>query len=380
VLPLAALTFLLWLVLGTDWFLGMRRVPHLRVRPLSETPDLPTLTVVVPALNEEGTIRAGLSSVLEQDYPGLEVVALNDRSTDRTGEILEALRARYPQLTVRHVTQLPEGWLGKNHALFVGAQEARGEWLLFTDADVRFAPGALRAAVALARERGFDHLVALPRMVARSPWLGSFVAAFTLLFEFYSGLWRVARPHSKSYLGIGAFNLIRRPVYEAVGGHRPIALRPDDDMMLGKLVKRSGFRQGVALAADLIAVEWYTSVREAVRGLRKNAFAGFGYSPPLLVLALAALLLTHVVPFGAVLVTTGLTQLLYAGVLFVVALVYVSHAHFARIPAWYAPLHPVGVLVLSYAALASMVTALRQGGITWRGTFYPLRQLKGNRV
>jgi glycosyltransferase involved in cell wall biosynthesis len=380
VLPLAALTLLLWLVLSTDWFLGMRRVPHLRARSLSETPDLPTLTVVVPALNEEGTIRAGLSSVLEQDYPGLEVIALNDRSTDRTGEILEALRTQYPQLTVRHVTQLPEGWLGKNHALFVGAQEARGEWLLFTDADVQFAPGALRAAVALAREREFDHLVALPRMVARSPWLGAFVAAFTLLFEFYSGLWRVARPHSKSYLGIGAFNLIRRSVYEAIGGHRPIALRPDDDMMLGKLVKRAGFRQGVVLAAELIAVEWYTSVYEAVRGLRKNAFAGFGYSPPLLVLALAALLLTHIIPFGAVLVTTGPTRLLYAGVLLIVAFVYVGHAHFAQIPAWYAPLHPIGVLVLSYAALASMVTALRQGGISWRGTFYPLRQLKGNRL
>lgn len=278
------------------------------------------------------------------------------------------------------MSRLPEGWLGKNHALWRGAQVARGEWLLFTDADVQFAPGALRAAVAFAQDAGLDHLAALPRMVAKSPWLGSFVAVFTLLFGFYSGLWRVARPRSKRFVGIGAFNLLKRSVYGAIGGHRPIALRPDDDMMLGKLVKRAGFRQGVVLAPELMRVAWYGSVGEAIRGLRKNAFAGFAYSPAWLLLALAGLLVTHILPFAAVLMTSGLTRLLYALVLLNIALVYRYNARLCKLPAWYALLHPFGVAVLSYAALASMLRALRYGGITWRGTFYPLEQLKRNRV
>lgn len=296
VLALAALTLTRWLVLGAVWFQGMRRVPQLRASGSRVPPDLPTLTVVIPALNEAATIEAGLTTVLAQYYPGLEVVVLNDRSTDRTGEILEGLRRRHPNLEVVHLTRLPEGWLGKSHALLLGAQAARGEWLLFTDADVRFAPEALRAAVTFALDERPDHLAALPHLMAKSPPLKAFVAVFSLLFSLYSELWRVARANSTGYVGIGAFNLLKRAVYEAVDGHRPIALWPDDGMMLGKLIKRAGFRQGVVVAADLLAVEWYPGVREAVRGLRKNAFAGFGYAPARLVGAVAGLLVTHVFP------------------------------------------------------------------------------------
>jgi glycosyltransferase involved in cell wall biosynthesis len=380
VLALAAATLALWLILGAVWFRGMSRVPHLRALGSRVRPDLPTLTVVIPALNEEATIEGGLTTVLAQDYPGLEVIVLNDRSTDRTGEILEGLQRHHPNLGIVHLTRLPEGWLGKNHALLLGARAARGEWLLFTDADVHFAPGALRAAVTFALDERLDHLAALPHLTAKSPPLKAFVAVFSLLFSLYSGLWRVAQPNSASHVGIGAFNLLKRAAYEAVGGHRPIALRPDDDMMLGKLIKRAGFRQGVVVAADLLAVEWYTGVREAVRGLRKNAFAGFGYAPARLVGAVAGLLVTHAFPFVAVFVTAGPARGLYLLVLLVIALVYAYNARFSKVPARYALLHPLGVAILGYAMVASMVRALWQGGITWRGTFYPLEQLRKNRV
>lgn len=379
-LVLASLTLALLLLLSTDWFLGMRRLPHLRALSPEEMTDLPTLTLIIAALNEEATIEAGLETVLAQDYPGLEVIVINDRSTDRTGEIIERVWRRHPGLEVAHITKLPEGWLGKNHALFRGAQRARGAWLLFADADVHFTPGALRAAVAFASAHRLDHLAALPRMVSKSSLLRAFVSVFSLLFSFYSGLWRVADPRSKSHVGIGAFNLIKRSVYREVGGHRPIALCPDDDMMLGNLVKQAGFRQGLVFAADLLEVEWYMSVLEAVRGLRKNAFAGFGYSPVRLVGAVGGLVVTHIFPFVAVFVTGGLTQQLYLLVLLVIALVYAYNARFSKLPAFYALLHPVGVAILSYAMIASMVRALRQGGIAWRGTFYALEQLKKNRV
>ena len=375
-LVLAIFTLILWLGLTTDWFLGIRKVSK-----LGRGPDLthpPLLSVVIPALNEARSLEASLQSVLKQDYPNLELYVLNDRSTDATGEILERMKTQHPHLRVTHIRELPGGWLGKNHALHVGAERARGEWLLFTDADVVFEPGAFSAAVSYAVTHELDHLTALPRMISKSPLLKSFVSAFMLLFSF--GVLRASAPATKAHVGLGAFNLLRRAVYEQVGGHRAIALRPDDDMMLGKLVKNAGFKQEVVLAAELIRVEWYRSVQEAVRGLNKNAFAGLFYSPTAVLLFTSALALTHILPFVAVFTTTGLTQLLYALILANIAFVYALGSRYMKLPGWGAALHPLGTALLIYAVLESAVKATWRGGISWRGTFYPLEQLRKNKV
>ncbi len=291
---------------------------------------------------------------------------------------MERLREAYPHLDVIHIKELPNGWLGKNHALHVGARRARGDWLLFADADVQFSPDALLTAVSYAVRRDLDHLTAVPQMVSKSPWLKSFVSAFMLLFSF--GVLRASAPATKAYVGLGAFNLLRRSVYEHVGGHGPIALRPDDDMMLGKLVKAADFKQEVVLATELLRVEWYKSVREAIRGLNKNAFAGLFYSVPAVLLVTSALALTHVLPFVAVFTATGLPQLLYALVLANIVLVYALAGRYMKLPSWCAALHPVGTALLIYAILESAAKATWRGGINWRGTFYPLEQLKNNKV
>lgn len=375
---LAALTLLLWLLLTADWFLGVLRTPRLKPpAPGTEPIHYPKVSIVIPALNEAHTVEAALTSVLAQDYPDFEVIALNDRSSDATGEVLERSRDTYPRLHVVHITDLPAGWLGKNHALHVGAERATGDWLLFTDADVRFAPNALRSAVVYAVQHDLDHLTAIPQMEAKSPWLGSFVAAFMLLFSF--GVLRASGPRTEVYVGLGAFNLLRRSVYREVGGHRPIALRPDDDMRLGRLVKRAGFRQAVMFAAEFIQVEWYESVRGAVRGLNKNAFAGLHYSLPLVVLVTGTLLVTHVWPFAAVFLTGGAAQLFYMLVLLDLLFVYSVGSRFTRLPFWFVALHPVGTVILVYAILEAAFKATVQGGIRWRGTFYGLEQLKKNR-
>ena len=198
-----------------------------------------------------------------------------------------------------------------------------------------------------------------------------------LLFSF--GVLRASGPKSGVYVGLGAFNLLRRSAYRAVGGHRPIALRPDDDMQLGRLMKRAGFRQGVVLATGLLRVEWYESVRGAVRGLNKNAFAGLRYSLPLVLLVTGTLLVTHVWPFAAVFLTAGAARLLYGLVLLDIVFVYIVGGRLIRLPFWFAALHPVGTAVLVYAILEAAVKTTVQGGIRWRGTFYGLRELKKNR-
>ena len=132
--------------------------------------DMPTLSIVVPACNEEDTIERGMNSLLALDYPHLEIIAVNDRSTDRTGAILDRLALSDPRLRVLHVETLPAGWLGKNHAMHSGSQAAKGKWLLFTDADVVFAPDALRRTVAFAERECLDHLVLSPRCETHGFW------------------------------------------------------------------------------------------------------------------------------------------------------------------------------------------------------------------
>jgi glycosyltransferase involved in cell wall biosynthesis len=380
-LVVAIMTLGLWVALTTDWFLGVRRVAWLTgsaPNSASKLEAYPRLSVVIPALNEARAIEASLGSILSQDYPNLEILVLNDRSTDQTGEILERMQRKHARLKVIHIEVLPEGWLGKNHALYVGAQHTRGEWLLFTDADVQFEPHALSAALAYAMNHKLDHLTALPHLFAKSSPLKAFVSAFMLLFSF--GILRASAPATEAHVGLGAFNLLRRSTYDGVGGHKPIALRPDDDMMLGKLVKTAGFKQEVVFATDLLRVEWYTGVGEAVRGLNKNAFTGLAYSLPVVLLVNVTLVVTHIVPFVAVFFTAGGTRLLFALVLANIAFVYAVSRRFIRVPVPYALLHPLGMAILVYAISESAAKATWQGGISWRGTFYPLEQLKRNRV
>jgi cellulose synthase/poly-beta-1,6-N-acetylglucosamine synthase-like glycosyltransferase len=209
---------------------------------------IPALSVILAARDEERSVNESVVSMLAQDYSStLEVIAVNDRSTDRTGEILEELATKHPDsLRVLNVESLPEGWLGKTHALYIGSAEATGEWLLFTDADVIFSHDCSEKAVRYAIDNGLDHLTLPPEILCKGILLRSFVAAFTLIFEMTQRPWRVSDPQAQEHVGIGAFNLIRKDAYERSGTHRAIRMRPDDDMKLGQLLKRHGFRQGVA--------------------------------------------------------------------------------------------------------------------------------------
>jgi cellulose synthase/poly-beta-1,6-N-acetylglucosamine synthase-like glycosyltransferase len=379
---LAALGSLVWLALGLQWLRGIRKIPVLK--DLLE-PDLvernPALSVILAARDEEWSVNESVVSMLAQDYLGtLEVIAVNDRSTDGTGEILDELVTRFPdRLRVSKVKSLPGGWLGKTHALYIGAAQAKGEWLLFTDADVIFSGDCADRAVQYAIDNELDHLTLPPEIVCRSVLLRSFVAAFTLVFEMTQRPWQVSDPQAKEHVGIGAFNLIRKDAYETCGTHRAIRMRPDDDMKLAKLLKRHGFRQGVAYGAGLVSVEWHQGLPDAVRGLSKSMFSGLDYRIGATVAGVLVLLLTNVFPvFG--LFSRNMTGTLCRLNILSTFLVYAYRAkHFGdKTPWWYAVLHPFGICVFIYAMLRSASTTLVKGGIEWRGTRYPLKELKDN--
>lgn len=192
--------------------------------------------------------------------------------------------------------------------------------------------------------------------------------------------WAARDPSSPRFVGIGAFNLVRSSAYRSIGGHRPIALRPDDDMKLRKVLKEAGFRQGFALGRTLLEVEWYGSLSELIRGLRKNVFAAADYRLGAVVAGSAALLLLFVWPFLALLVTQGPALILHGLTVAAVLGVYAGHARHAGTRPAHAPAVPLAALVALYATWRAVLLTLVTGRVTWRSTSYPLDELEGNRV
>jgi cellulose synthase/poly-beta-1,6-N-acetylglucosamine synthase-like glycosyltransferase len=381
---LAAFGSLVWLVMGLQWFRGTRNVPLLRDFRMSDRVNRnPALSVILAARNEERSVKESVVSMLDQDYSGiLEVIAVNDRSTDRTGEVLDELVRRHPgRLRVLNVESLPEGWLGKTHGLYIGAAEATGEWLLFTDADVIFSHDCSDKAVRYAIDSGLDHLTLPPEILCKGILLRSFVTAFTLVFEMTQRPWRVSDHQAREHVGIGAFNLMKKVAYEKIGTHCAIRMRPDDDMKLAKLLKRHGFRQGVAYGTGLISVESHQTLPGAVRGLNKSMFSGLDYRIGAMVAGVLMLFLTNVLPvFG--LFSRSTTGILCRLNIFSTFLVYAYRAKHVgdETPWWYAVLHPFGIGIFIYAMVRSASTTLVNGGIEWRETRYSLKDLKDNAI
>ena len=382
-------TFFFWLavataagfvLLGAELVRGRGTLRYLAaVEPLPEA-ELPLVSVVVAARDEERNVEVAMRSLLAQDLARMELVVVDDRSGDRTGEILDRMAAADPRLRVVHVRELPPGWLGKNHALDLGAADAGGELILFTDADVVMAPETLRLAASFMVRERLDHLTMAPRIDMPGFLLRAFGVFFGICFLMFSRPWKARDPRSPSHVGIGAFNLVRASSYRRIGTHRAIAMRPDDDMKLGKLMKKNGQRQDFLVAVSHVSVEWYRSVPEAVRGLRKNGFAGLDYRVSMVVVATLTQVACFILPFVAVFLTTGSTRLLYAFSVAMILGLFGGAAREQRAPVWGGIAVPFASLLFIVIVWNATLYALLHRGIEWRGTHYPLDELRANRV
>jgi hypothetical protein len=362
------------LALGRRWIVRLAEVEPL---PPSE---MPPVSIVIPARDEAHTIEPALRSVLELEGEGIEIVVVDDRSSDGTGALVERIAGGDPRLRLLTVTELPPGWLGKNHALALGASVARGELVLFTDADVRMRPDTLRRAVAHLRRRGLDHLTLGPRLEMPGAVLEAFGVLFVLLFTLWTRPWRARDPARPEHIGIGAFNLLAVSAYRAIGTHRALALRPDDDLKLGKLVKAHGFRQEFLAGGPLVSVAWYGSVGEMIRGLRKNAFAALDYRLSPLFGATLATALLFLGPPLALVVTGGWTRVLSGAAVALALLMMAAEARALGSRARVALLYPVAALLMLAAVWNAALHALYHGAIEWRGTRYSLAELRRNRI
>ncbi|MDX1948064.1 MAG: glycosyltransferase, partial [Pirellulaceae bacterium] len=348
--------------------------------PLPERAEWPSVSLIAPARNEERNIEAALRSLMKLDYPNLEITLVNDRSTDRTGEILDRLAAEFPRLNVVHLTELPAGWLGKNHAMQLGADRSHGEWLLFTDADIVFEPSTLRRAVGHALDQNLAHLAATPDTHMPSWLLRAFTVTFAVYFSLFVRIWAIRNPRSSAHIGIGAFNLVRTDVYRAVGGHERIRMRPDDDLKLGKIIKLGGHRQDVVHGAGMIGVEWYASLGELIRGLEKNSFSATEYSVWFTVLTSLVSLVFNVWPFFAVWIVPGPTRWIYAAVCIALWWMALMAARGMKAPPSCAIAFPLTVLLLVYIQWRTMLLNYYHDGIRWRDTHYSLAELRANKV
>jgi glycosyltransferase involved in cell wall biosynthesis len=371
-----------WIWRLADAAFGVPKIADISRQEWDRPPGQPRVSIIVPACNEEADIEATLTRLLALDYDKYEVIAVDDRSTDRTGEIMErvAAGASPGRLQVIRISELPAGWMGKPHAMWRAGSQATGDWLLFTDADVLFKPDVLRRAVAYAEAEPADHLVLFPRMIMKRPGERMMIAFFQTLFVFGHRPWKVADPKTRDHIGVGAFNMVRRKVYEEVGTFQALRFEVLDDMKLGKIVKNGGHAQRNVFGADLISIRWAKGAMGVVDNLTKNFFAIMSYQWPRALLSCFALLFLNLMPFAGILLAHGWARLPYAAALFSMFSIYVGMSTKSDIPAYYFVLHPVSTALFIYTMLRSTFLTLWRGGVEWRGTFYPLAELRRGMV
>ena len=381
-----ALTSLAWLIaLAWLWkFIGaargLPRIPNLNHEQHNRTPEgNPSITVVVPARNEAENIAATLESLLAQDYP-LQIIAIDDRSSDATGAIMDELASQHPnRLATLHVITLPEGWLGKTHAMALAARHAiavhQPDYLLFTDADVLFQPDAIRRSLAEAVATKADHFVTFPTPLLKTPGEGMMLGFLQVMGLWVTRPWRAANPKAiHDAIGIGAFCLVKPEAYRQTGGFETLRLDILEDVNFARNIKKSNLRQRVAIAPGMVSLHWAAGAIGIVRTMTKNLFAIFNFNLWLMLLAAAGIKLLTLLPF--IFLFFPSTRLPAIIALAAIAGLYILSQRHSRISAWYAVLFPAGAIMFLISLLLSTIATLKQGGVIWRGTFYPLTELR----
>jgi glycosyltransferase involved in cell wall biosynthesis len=380
VLELAAwLIAITWLWKAVSATFGLPKIPNLLDPRHNLTPNgSPSITVIVPARNEAADIAATLHSLLTQNYPNLQIIAVNDRSTDETGSIIDSIAAQHPEkLRALHVTELPSGWLGKTHAMALAARQAPTDYLLFTDADVLFHPAAIRLTLANAVATNADHLVTVPTTLIKRCDEAAILGFFQIFSLWGARPWRVADPKSKrDAIGIGAFNLLRREAYLAVGGFESLRMEIVEDLGLGRRIKRAGLAQRIVFGRGLVSLHWAFGARGLINVMTKNLWAAFRFYISLALLGCLWLLTFCVAP--AVALFFAPTRVPAIITFAAVAWSYRLLGRHFGISAWNVFFFPFGALTFVFTLFRSMFITLKQGGVIWRGTFYPLAELRKN--
>lgn len=370
---------------------GRVEASALKRKQATKSGKSPSVSIIVPARNEEGNIRRCVESLLEQDYDSYEVIVVDDGSLDGTSAILDEIAQSHShgsRLWVLRLRDLPEGWAGKPHALHAGVQEAHGEWLLFTDADTWHAPAALRFAVTKAVEEGIDLLTLGTTQELPGFWNKVMMPMAYLGISMQYPIKKVNDPLSPVAIANGQYILIRRETYDIVGGYARPDLRNTllDDRDLAHVVKENGFRLQFVDGRELVHVRMYTSLRETWRGWRKNAFLGSRGGLPFVLLQLLGLPIISILPFVLLLIgllrpsddKKGRSGTVSNNEVRVAALLELGPLLGYRlwmdrqlgVPWYYALTHPLAGAMFEGILAQSAWRVLSHKGVDWRGRQY----------
>jgi glycosyltransferase involved in cell wall biosynthesis len=379
ILIYAVCSLLFWILISGMIIKNSKKIVFLNTVSAREKFDEPSVTLIMAVKDEEQKIRQSLQSALDISYSNYKILIVNDRSTDRTAEILATCKNENPRIEIVTITDLPSGWIGKNHACYVGAMAADTEWILFTDGDVIFSKDSVKKALYYADTNGIDHLPVFPKILSPTRLLRWVMATFQIGLESRKRPWEAKDPQSKSSIGVGSFNLIKKKVYEVSGTHKKIRLRPDEDFKLGEIVKAAGFKQEVLYGDGEVEVEWYADLKGFVNGLVKNNFAFSEYKISNVITGVIRLTLIFILPVPVLLLFGNLAERICAVLIFALQLRLFVLKPALNAKAWWALFIPLSGVVMAYITIRSCYLTYKHKGIYWRDTFYPLDELIENR-
>ncbi|MFD1018581.1 glycosyltransferase [Thalassobacillus hwangdonensis] len=363
------------LLLFLNILAGINRIGELEKFPAENHTEL--ISVVIAAKDEEDSISSTIDSLLKQKQVDLEIIPVNDRSSDRTDEIIDTIARNHASVKPIHIKELPEGWLGKNHALSVGAEKATGTYIVFADADVNFSEDMLSKALACIKNECADHLTVAPAFTASSTLLKGFISIFLFGFTVLKRPWRANKNKRTGGIGIGAFQMIMKSCYQETGGYSRLRMRPDDDLAFGQHVKRLGYRQRIVTGLSDLKVEWYPDLKTAVRGLEKNVFAGFNYSILAAAATIIAVFVTHILPFILLIIGRPTIQIISLTLCFLLLCMYsLTTVKFTNFPIFIVLLLPLSASLILFTIVRSLWLTWKHKGIYWRGTHYSLKEMK----
>ena len=371
-----------WIVIYLSLMYTSLNLPLFKDIPVTSPTTWPKLSVIVPACNEEQYIEQAVQTLMDQNYPHLEIILVNDRSEDNTGKIIERLAENDERVKTIHIKSLPDNWLGKVHALFEGKKLATGDWMLVTDADIQYSPGSLRKAVAYAIDKKIDHLALLPNVKVDNFLLQMTIHVFGLIFLLTTRAVSINKPGSKRAIGVGAFNLVKMKSFEKTPGFEWLCMETVDDVGLGLMMKNAGCQTNFALADEDLSLGWYESMSEMFRGLEKNLFgAGASYS--------VIKLLLQVIPIWLLVVAPAIS--FFSGNIWLQSLAGIATCLYLIFSIFFVRkkqsetfsllFFPIGLILISLMMIWAGYKCVKNKGIEWRGTFYPIEKLRaGQRV
>jgi cellulose synthase/poly-beta-1,6-N-acetylglucosamine synthase-like glycosyltransferase len=356
----------------------VRQLSLLAEVPVTERLTWPKISLIIPACNEETTIEPALRSLLSHTYPQLELIVINDRSTDRTGDIIADLCANKPNARVVTVTSLPKGWIGKVHAQHKGVQHATGDWILFSDADVHLGNDTLKKAITYCEKNDVQFLTLVPHIIASGFWIQLCIAQFLSSGALAIDLLKIRDSKRKEAIGCGAFNLVKTSAYKKTRGLEWLKMEVIDDGGFGFMMKNSGANCDLVSGLNEVKIEWYTSVGSYIRGLEKNAFSIFQYN--IYILSVFTLFIGHWL-LGLYLIPFLHPQFWSLIVLALSFLVY-QIANYKMLkkssgfPRYVIIFLPLAKLFSLITVWRGAILCLYRGGIYWRQTFYKIHDLK----